>query len=306
MSFDAILDQLRCDVTGIEARQKRILRWGIALSLLAASGLFISIDSAPAELLKEALIVLLFIAGAVLLLDVLLSGDDLEAARYRVQAAEEEDRNVANALALAQSGAPFALFLRSFDAEQMGLSSHGVQLGNISRGLENLRNARHGLFPVTDDIGHLEANWSWKDQLAVLHLLRSRAATILLGNTRLHPDMRVELARTGISELTIQVGNWWDVFLALACRPQLIVFYIEQATPMLMREMVHTRDRCNPYVVMGEPEELSRLAQVPEIGEGFLAGAKQICGRKDLANLTPLLDQFLGPSDRVRILPASH
>jgi hypothetical protein len=174
------------------------------------------------------------------------------------------------------------------------LSQAGLASRQISLGLENMRHARHGL-PPSEDFSHLEANWRWKQQLEILGEMRRRADTILLGNTQLAPDMRAELVRTGVMEVTIQARDWWQIFLALAGRARLVVFYIEKATPNLVREMAHIRDHGTGYVVLGAREEIDELARMPDVGEAFALRARLVAGVHDLARLRPLLDELLGP-----------
>lgn len=293
MRQNDIITELRRAVDEQAKRPHRYRRVAVVYVLLVAAVILAAFRLPALGVIATTMLLSLPIVAVVLLLALMSATDDYDAANYRLAAAEQERESIAAALELAASGAPFALFLRSFDAERQGMSASGVRVGNITRTLGSLRNARHGMIGLDDDIGHLEANWRWERQLAVLSALKARAPTILLGNTRLSQDMRGELAHTGATELTIQIGDWWHAFLALADRARIIVLYIEQATPMLVREIGHIRDHGSPYIVMGEADELEKLGAIPEIGAAFLGGAALICGTRDVALLAPVLDRTL-------------
>lgn len=219
--------------------------------------------------------------------------DDIAQIEFRIAAVEAEEAAVTAALRLAASDVGYAVFLRSFDAERAGLGQTGLAKRQIALGLESMRNARHGM-PISEDCSHLEANWRWRHQLDVLKEMKRRAPTILLGNTRLAPDMRAELAATGAMVVTIQARDWWQVFLSLADRARIVVFYIEQATPNLMREMAHIRGHGVKYVIAGDPSEITALGRIPEIGEQFAAGAMLVARTTDLDSLRLILDGVLG------------
>lgn len=289
-----IISGLRRAVDDQSALLRRYRGISIAYVLLVALAVVASFAVSGLSTFASWMLLSLPIAAVVMTLTSIFATDELETAKYRLAAAERERETTATALALAASGSAYGLFLRSFDAERQGLSASGVQVANISRTLGSLRNARHGLPGLEDDIEHLEANWRWKRELAVLAAMQVRAPAILLGNIGLPQDMRRELAATGIIELTIQVGHWWETFLALADRARVIVFYVEQATPMLVREMGHILQHRGPFIVMGEPGELAKLSTIPGIGEEFVDRATLVCGTQDVVALSAILNEVFG------------
>lgn len=208
---------------------------------------------------------------------------------WRLQALDAEAVQTARALELAQSGSPFALFLRSFGAEVTGLSYASKERMNIYQGMERIQAARLGESLMLDtNLDHLVAYRKWSAQLEVLRSIQERYSTVLLGNTTLNSDMREELTRTGIIEVTIQAQEWWPIFLALSRHAYLIILYIETASPMLLREMQHIGSHRLRYAIFADDDELRRLAEEPSLGESFLSSAVARLKPEDVADLWSL------------------
>jgi hypothetical protein len=260
-----------------ERARLRSVRWvsgPLALALVATLG----VPVGPSVLLGiwVALVCILVLACfAAFTATFFFSGED--AIERRLARLDEELRETRAALDLAASGQPFALFLRSFDAERRGLGRSSALQAAIAAQREGFHLARYGdVAPIAYDTSHFEDWAKWQSQIALLGAIQRRLPVVLLGNLRMEAETGRELRALGVREVFVQATDWWSLVAALSAKANAIFFLVEQASPMLIREMLHVLDRGYPYVIVGETCEVEKLPSAFDAGRRFLESARDV------------------------------
>ncbi len=139
---------------------------------------------------------------------------------------------------------------------------------------ENAFLRRQGLWLTPEEkLDFVPARNKWRAQRSLLARIAQRLPLIILGNTRLEHDMRDELGVLGVSELTIQVQDWWPLFTLIASKARIIFFFIEDVSSALTEEMKHVLQFQFRYVVLCEESRLMAIRSQGDWGEDFLRGA---------------------------------
>ena len=220
---------------------------------------------------------------------------------------DAESQAVAAARALAASGAPYALFLRSFDSEVDGLRTIEEQSISTSWQVESYQQmaaaAGSSLSLSAKDWDQLlRANSSWTGQLEILRMLQARLSTVLLGNTRLDASARTILERSGIVGVHVFAADWWDLVRELARNATLIVVFIDRLTQMLAREVEHLSASGDRYVAFVSPAAHAQLSGGAAAHRAFLerAAGVVVCRDYDAVDLGVLAEvlERLGPAGR--------
>lgn len=280
-------DKIRVDAVGqarssleAELAAARKGAWSVRIgcaigALLLGLGFLVPIENEALKVLWAFVLFLLLIAlAAIALATVFFSRvEDLE---HRLALLGEEASQLSSARELTRAGEPFALFLRSFDPELRGLSAASVRSGTMLRARRQAFQARYGDFDIDYDVSHLEAGARWRASLRLLGAIQSRVPVLLLGNQAIEPEMRRELRALGVRELVIQAHDWWAVATDLAAQARAVIFFLESATPNLIREMEHVAERGYAYAVIGVGPALDALPATFPSGAGFLESAKSV------------------------------
>jgi hypothetical protein len=300
---DAKVALIRTELEALHAEQERFLRRSILVAVLAPLTLIALAvvidriftggeDSVLTPILTLTAFFLSILSFGVFGFAASMALDERKSLAWRLQALDKELDQTCEALALAGSGKSFALFLRSFGAELGGLGEMARERGNIARGLASLRAARQMEWYIPD-LSHIEANNRWRAELEVLGAIgKAGLAVIMLGNIRLGDEMRSELALTRVVELTIQAQEWWDIFVPICNRATVIFFYIEEPSPMLVREMQHVHACGLRYVLCGDDAAIAGLGDVTGVGKEFLADALALDGEDKTAAIAQLGSQL--------------
>jgi hypothetical protein len=247
-----------------------------------------------------------FATVVVLTLVAVLALDEKKSAKWRLETLEKEPESTRVVLDLANSGKPFALFLRSFAEERQGLGDGQRRTGDIWRGMATWRAAKRGEW-YEADTEHLIANAKWHAELSALKAFEARLPVVLLGNTLLDDEMRADLVTAGITELTIQAQDWWSIFLTLSSRASITIVYVKQASTMLVREMQHLHSQHLRYLLFGDEKSIQTLAECTGIGNALIADAAAQSGESCLEAIPNVIDHILQePSSREISPEASH
>lgn len=233
-----------------------------------------------------------FVIDAVLILVAVFALDEKKSAKWRLETLEKEAESTRVVLNLANSGRPFALFLRSFAAERQGMGDGERRKGDVWRGMATWRAAKRGEW-YEADTEHLIANSKWHDELSALKAIEARLPVVLLGNTLLDPGMRNDLAGAGITELTIQAQDWWSIFATLCSRASITIVYVKQPSPMLVREMQHLHSQHLRYVLFGDANSIRLLADATGFGDAVVSDAAAQPGESYLEAIPNVLDHIL-------------
>lgn len=270
---------------------RRSLIVGIGASVaLAATLLFSGIGFAGAAFLL--LLVLTFV-WAIVFLSIQHYDGIAESAAAMTDLLQRERSDTEALFALVSSGAPFALFLRSFASEAEGLGNRGLKaMLELDARQARLR-SRYDDFGYMPDMSHFDAHAKWSAECAVVGILAAHFPVVLLGNLRLAADMTTDLDRLGVKSLTIQAQDWYPVFEALASKAQIVLFYIEQVSPSLKREIVYAGANRLAYVIVGSPDDLAQIAASFESGAAFVSGARAVAA-PDHPDIPGLLTEVIG------------
>jgi len=196
--------------------------------------------------------------------------------------AEEERKKAVRALELLQAeqrgerskhvpeGEPFVLFLRSFDAERLGETGDECTLpynymGRVAGIPQPSRYPGDGVYTPF--------NRDWVDQMEALKIVRAKLPVFMLDNLTLPEKKQRELEVACIGVVSVIAADWWEVFLDLAKRAALIVFYVEVQSGMLSREMKYVAESDTPYLLLGSSAACAALEKDLPI---FLEKAVQV------------------------------
>jgi hypothetical protein len=161
--------------------------------------------------------------------------------RRELELLEREQTEVAQAMRLAASGAPFALFLRSFGVEAAGARVFDEKSHTMAEMTTQAQIMTGGVFtPSSMDYFPPEVadrSGAWNTQWIVLQALSDRLPTVLLGNARLPRSNPVPSPKHPINEAMVVTEDWWDIFLRLADRAAVVVMLLEEGSPSLLREL---------------------------------------------------------------------
>lgn len=244
---------------------------------LAASGIIAALVVASGPPLAAAIVLLLLILTPLLSIMMLVIGHYDEAAEEAASTLallEREQSDTQALLGFANSGARFALFLRSFASEAEGLSAQGLKrLLALEARQARLQN-RYEDFGYAPDIANFDAHAKWTKELGAVEALAAHMPVVLLTNLRISPDMRGDLDRLSVKSLAILAQDWYDVFTALAARARLSMFYVEHVSPSLRREIAYAGVNNLDYIVVASESDAAAIAQSFDGGAAFVAGAK--------------------------------
>ncbi len=299
---DTDFASVRSELEGRRSEQRRVARRSIWLAVGGTTALFFVMFLLDAvfsgfdnpdrmQALFGAAILLTIVWAGPLLFEASVATDATKTATWQLEALASEIQRTESAMDLVHSGQRFVLFLRSFRAETTGLSLDARRRSEIVEGMAARRAQRHNEWHESD-LWHIRANVKWTSQLNLLKAIRARHPIILLGNTGLGSEMRTELGTLDILELTIQAQDWWSVFLTLTNGAYLIFVYVEEVSPMLLREMQHLKSTGLRYVICANDAEINDIAKVPELGNDFITAAVGRLSPDDGASIPIIFEQF--------------
>lgn len=132
---------------------------------------------------------------------------------------------------------PYALFLRSFDAEKAGLQDSNTQLTHQANEDQYAIDLAGTLPPWQD---HSNA---WTLQSALVSLLGKRLQAVQLGD---HPSLDERLItsallRDRVIRIKTDDETWWAAFELLARQARLTVVFADLPSPSLVKELAHLR-----------------------------------------------------------------
>lgn len=244
---------------------------------LTASGIIAALVVGSGPPLAAAIMLLLLILTPLLTIMMLVmrhyDGAAEEAASTLVLL-EREQSDTQALLTFVNSGAKFALFLRSFASEAEGLSAQGLKrLLELEARQARLQN-RYEDFGYAPDIANFDAHAKWTKELAVVDALAAHMPVVLLGNLRISPEMRGDLDRLGVKSLAILAQDWYDIFTALAARARVAMFYVEQVSPSLRREIAYATAHPLDYIIIAGEFDRAAIVQSFDGGAAFIAAAR--------------------------------
>jgi len=70
-----------------------------------------------------------------------------------------------------------------------------------------------------------------------------------------------------------QAQDWWRIFVGLAGHASLILLYIEDASPTLLREMQYLAEQRLRYAIVASEDTFDLLRNDPTLGTAFLSRA---------------------------------
>jgi len=265
------------DLEGLIARHASVSRRRglLSLPLLAAlvSAIIAAAVAEPGGLLHLASIV--GGAGAViglfgLILAEAIQSSEPERARQVLSDLNEERKQTAEALAFAASSKPFALFLRSFQAENRGASSAEVDAHNRALFEQTQVYSHMAGFHVGVPADQLEQqDNSWSLQRRVLAALSHKLPTVMLGNAYLVSLKRADLEELAVRHVTVITGDWWSLFLALSSAAREIVVYADEPSDALLREIGQLESTGRAYTLV-----LKRALE-PALSQEVLEGERR-------------------------------
>lgn len=249
-------------------------RLGVAATILAAALL---LAFGPALIAAAYLMVLILVPVWAFVLLTMDHYDDVATrAQSMLRLLAEEKSETQSLAAFASSGEPFALFLRSFAIEAQGVGLAGRRALINLEARASLTRGRYDDFGYVADFGAHEAHHKWTSELQAIRALQSHLPVVLLGNLRIAADMTADLKQLGVMNLTVQAQDWYPIFELLAGKARLVVFYVEDVSPSLRREIVHTSGQRLAYVVIGPPYNVAQIGTDFDGGAEFIAGAKAV------------------------------
>lgn len=196
------------------------------------------------------------VVGSVALISGLNSADqEIATATYVLKRRDDQPATLARALQLAATAPGAALFLRSFNVEDSGASEEEIQrnLDYVGNYEANFRAQTDGLYSgLPADFEDLTLGRNvWTDQIAAIRKLQSHLPVVMLENITTDASKRGELEAAGVVVIPVLIGDWWDVFVQLSRVCRLSVFFADDRSPELRREMLHTaRAAEHPFAVM--------------------------------------------------------
>jgi hypothetical protein len=225
-----------------------------------------------------------------------IESGDADVARRAIDRMRQQPEAIAQALALAETAPGIALFLRSFDVEDSGASASEVE-ANVKYWADlerSIRDQTQGMFGApAPDAGELLGHNIWTSQLEAIAAVRAKLPVVLFENITTASSKREELEKLDVRTVPVLLGDWWPVLLRVAERSRFAVFFLEQISPALRREMnqFSAAPPC-PYVVIGATD--GQDADVVR----FLAGSALRVVATDLAPLSQWIDEKIGPENR--------
>ncbi len=243
---------------------------------LSASGIIAVLVVASGPSLAGATMLLLLILTPLLTIMMLVMrhyDEAAEEAASTLALLEREQSDTQALLAFANSGARFALFLRSFASEAEGLGAQGLKrLLVLEARQARLQNCYED-FDYAPDIANFDAHAKWTKELAAINGLAAHMPVVLLSNLRIGAEMRGDLDRLGVKSLAILAQDWYDIFTALAARARLAMFYVGQVSPSLSREIAYAGANNLDYIIVASESDVAAIAQSFDGGAVFVAGA---------------------------------
>ena len=215
---------------------------------------------------------------------------------------DEEVAALAKARELARSRQPFAVFLRSFDAEAGGYldkwaGNDAVDKSFVGYQLAAGEEKAHWHMPPDRD---WVTDTNWDHQIAILEVLRQRTVPILLTNLRLGGGADGLSRNKGVLSIPIVAGDWWSAVLEFTALASVTVVFADRPTAMLLREIRHLSGAGDtPYVAFVSPATEAVLAAEQSAGVPVLENARAVIRgdayqRRDTGPLAKVLDTLLG------------
>jgi hypothetical protein len=211
-----------------------------------------------------------FIGLGGLLLAVALDSSEHQRASQVLGHLNEERTRTEEALTFAASGKPFALFLRSFQAEDRGASGSEVEAHNRALFEHTHVYSQMAGFDVGVPADQLQdQDNSWSLQRRVLVALSRTLPTVMLGNAYLASEKRADLDGLAVRDVTVITGDWWGLFLALSDAAREIVVYADEPSDALLREIGQLESTGRAYTLV-----LKRALE-PALSQEVLEGERR-------------------------------
>ena len=223
-------------------------------------------------------LVLAFIFMALTAMEASACGGEADRARRALKRLDGQDRLMREALSAGDSGAGFTLLLRSFDVEDRGSSAAEADAVNTSNRLNeqaytSMSTSQGGGAVFLPPEFYVWSN-AWTAQVAALQGLTRRRRVVLLENIALSDSKREELERTGATVVPVVLGDWYEVFSRLYAGCQLVIFFLDELSPALTREIDHALAHGGRYIVVcGLDFEKDAAQRGDERAQRLLSGA---------------------------------
>jgi Ca2+/Na+ antiporter len=214
-------------------------------------------------------------------LEAAVENNELDSVEYALKRLAEQDEIVGRAISLADHKPGIALVLRSFEVEYQGYSDEEIESTN--RSSIELMQVQSQMYGVAGGGVSVETKNIWTVQKEVIATIQMRLHTVLLENVTLSQSKRAELEAAHTLVVPVVLGEWWPVFTRLADRASIVVFFLQNFSAELRREIDYILEhRCRYIVVCGEGTKDSLRHSQQEGARRLLDGALHVVTYHDV------------------------